>query len=90
MYPLGATPVGLHDAAGNVWEWTLSEYHKYPYTPLGRLAVDSGPSLRVVRGGSWYDYRWNARCAYRSRNHPDYFLINLGFRVVVSLADSVF
>jgi formylglycine-generating enzyme required for sulfatase activity len=90
MYPLGATPAGVHDAAGNVWEWTLSDYGEYPYSPLGRLAVDPEPLPRVVRGGSWYGIRRLARCAYRLRYLPDLFRYGLGFRVVVSLADSVF
>ncbi|PDW02298.1 formylglycine-generating enzyme family protein, partial [Candidatus Viridilinea mediisalina] len=29
-FPLGATPEGILDLAGNVWEWTRSEYRSYP------------------------------------------------------------
>ena len=32
-YPLGATPDGIYDLAGNVWEWTATRYAKYPYRP---------------------------------------------------------
>ena len=45
----------------------------------------------VVRGGSWDDDQRDARCACRLPDHPViFFVINLGFRVVVSLANSGF
>lgn len=34
-FPDGATPQGIHDLCGNVWEWTSSPYVAYPkYKPL--------------------------------------------------------
>ena len=36
VYPHGATPDGIHDLAGNVWEWTATRYADYPYTLDGR------------------------------------------------------
>jgi len=60
----------------------------YPYDPGdGRESLE-GADLRVVRGGSWYDLQWDARCACRLRIQPDNFNNNPGFRVVLSLADS--
>ena len=76
-YPQGASPEGLWDAAGNVWEWTASWY-------------EAAKTNRVVRGGSWNGDQRYARCAYRNRNDPDYYSVNVGFRVVVSLASSDF
>lgn len=90
LYPRGATPAGLHDLSGNVWEWTRSHYRDYPYDPRdGRNYKDTNTYF-VVRGGSWYYVRRLARGASRNRFHPDDFSGYLGFRVVVSLANSEF
>ncbi len=90
MYPRGATPSDLHDMSGNVWEWTLSLYKSYPYrADDGRNDMDA-EGARVVRGGSWYYGQWRARCACRLRLVPVGFHVDIGFRVVVSLASSEF
>ena len=89
-FPAGATPAGIHDLGGNVWEWTASVYRPYPYRPDdGRNDPEAGGS-RVVRGGSWGDVRRYARCAVRYRNAPGGFSYDCGFRVVVSLSASGF
>jgi formylglycine-generating enzyme required for sulfatase activity len=67
-FPEGVSPVGLWDAAGNVWEWTGSPYCK--------------GEQRVVRGGSWTSDRKNVHCVSRKNNDPSLFSQNVGFRVV--------
>lgn len=58
----------------------------YPYDPAGGRERLAGPDLRVVRGGSWFDRRRSARAALRGWYHPSVFYVNVGFRVVLSLA----
>ena len=36
-YPQGATPDGIYDLAGNVWEWTATRYANYPYQSAANL-----------------------------------------------------
>ena len=83
-HPKGASPYGLLDMAGNVWEWTHSLYHSYPYDPAdGREALDV-PDRRVLRGGS-FGYKADlARCAYRMRLGPEALGRDIGFRVTLS------
>ncbi len=66
-YPHGATPLGLHDMAGNVWEWTSSAYR----TREGEFAL---------RGGGWGNDAYGLRAAYRHGNPPDIGLEMVGFR----------
>ena len=88
-------PVGLQDMAGNTWEWMDNLYTEKPETfqrvdrnhPLASansLEKSDQPSLR---GGSWIDRVGSARCSYRGRDHPGYWDLNIGFRVVLSLPD---
>jgi len=46
-YPRGASPFGVLDMAGNVYEWTSSPYCTYP-------THNCQSNYRMYRGGGWY------------------------------------
>jgi formylglycine-generating enzyme required for sulfatase activity len=73
-YPAGATPAGVMDLAGNVWEWTES-----PYCPYGK--DDCGDSRRVLRGGGWDTTEsQDVRSARRYPSAPTARGRSIGFR----------
>jgi formylglycine-generating enzyme required for sulfatase activity len=71
--------------SGNVWEWCSSAAYReapYPYqADDGREDLERDV-VRALRGGSWLNDMRDARCAFRSYDHPDGFDSDVGFRVV--------
>ena len=82
----GASPYGALDLAGNVWEWTSSLYHPYPFRSDDGREDPADPGQRVLRGGSFRSPEAvYLRCAFRSRSYPTRRRDHIGFRVVRSL-----
>lgn len=81
-YPMGASPYGVLDMAGNVWEW-VADWYNAAYYQDSPSQNPSGPDsgyYRVLRGGSWNDDRINMRVTTRGRNLPDITSELRGFR----------
>jgi formylglycine-generating enzyme required for sulfatase activity len=89
-FPGGATPGGIMDLTGNCWEWCLSALGDYPYGPDQKRNNPEVNTRRVLRGGAWGHGRRGARAASRGWFDPGDFSKDVGFRLVLSLADSDF
>jgi len=77
------SPYNAYDMAGNVWEWTSSQYVDYPYEVDERESPE-GDSWRVVRGGGWYLNPNGVRAAGRYNNVPGFRGASFGVRLVLS------
>jgi formylglycine-generating enzyme required for sulfatase activity len=85
-YPAGASPYGVMDMAGNVFEWVNDWYNSGYYTvsPANNPQGPAAGSYRVLRGGSWNYHVSYVRTADRYPNLPDRWDASFGFRCVRS------
>jgi formylglycine-generating enzyme required for sulfatase activity len=83
---------GLYDMSGNVWEWCEDPYHdSYANKPENTknngntIWLSGNVSLRVLRGGSCFNYSRSCHSAKRYWFVADVRDIYIGFRLAVSV-----
>jgi formylglycine-generating enzyme required for sulfatase activity len=82
-FPEGASPFGVHDLAGNVWEWVNDWYQ--PYQGNATQDPDYGQVYRIIRGGSWLRYPLGLTCTARDTCAPTLRYDSIGFRCASNL-----
>ncbi|MDY7084151.1 MAG: ergothioneine biosynthesis protein EgtB [Actinomycetota bacterium] len=84
-HPDGASPLGVHQLVGDVWEWTSTDFHGYPgfaaFPYREYSEVFFGPDHKVLRGGSFGTDRSAVRGTFRNWDYPIRRQIFSGFRL---------
>ncbi|MFB8438882.1 ergothioneine biosynthesis protein EgtB [Streptomyces niveus] len=90
-YPLGASPLGVRQLIGDVWEWTSSDFLPYPgfaaFPYREYSEVFFGGAHKVLRGGSFAVDRVACRGTFRNWDLPVRRQIFAGFRTARSAGD---
>lgn len=80
--PLGASPYGAMDMAGNAMEWVADWYRGnfYAHMPSRNPKGPDTGRLKVLRGGAWFNSRFLMRVAFRTGFAPYESNHGVGFR----------
>jgi ergothioneine biosynthesis protein EgtB len=87
-FPKGASPLGVHDVAGNVWEWTATPFGPFPgfeaHPAYAGYSADFFDGQHfVMKGGSWATDRLLLRRSFRNWFFGHYPYMYGGFRCVM-------
>jgi formylglycine-generating enzyme required for sulfatase activity len=81
-FPRGASPFGIEEMAGNVWEWCLDCLEPYQAKERTNPRGSLEGTQRIYRGGSWKSRIGSLRASTRNSNSPAYSANDIGFRVL--------
>ena len=84
-YPKGASPYGILNMAGNVFEWTSDWFYAnyYAQSPVENpQGLESG-EYKTIRGGAWINSQKHVRTTHRDFSMPHLMNHLLGFRCVM-------
>ncbi|GAA3198064.1 ergothioneine biosynthesis protein EgtB [Actinocorallia longicatena] len=85
----GASPSGVRQLIGDVWEWTSTDFRGYPgfrsYPYKEYSEVFFGKDYKVLRGGSWATDATASRGTFRNWDYPIRRQIFAGFRTARDL-----
>lgn len=80
---------GCYDLGGNLatWctDWFADDYYNSSVSPASNPAGPTTGTLRVARGGSWYDVISGCSSVQRGGRSPELAAPTIGFRVVVKI-----
>ncbi|MES4792187.1 MAG: ergothioneine biosynthesis protein EgtB, partial [Chloroflexota bacterium] len=83
-YPRNLSPIGCYGMIGDVWEWTSSDFGRYPgfrsFPYREYSEVFFGSEYKVLRGGSWATRPGAIRNSFRNWDYPIRRQIFSGFR----------
>jgi formylglycine-generating enzyme required for sulfatase activity len=71
---------GLHDMAGNVFEWVQDWYGEYEPAEVDHPKGPSAGTAKVIRGASWYSEAPSLGLSARFNNRPGFRNYKVGFR----------
>jgi formylglycine-generating enzyme required for sulfatase activity len=79
---LGSSPYGVHDLAGNLYEWVTDWYDEEFYTrqPTRNPRGPGEGTTKVQRGGSYINGPYRLRAAFRTKGDPTEHDPHVGFR----------
>jgi formylglycine-generating enzyme required for sulfatase activity len=76
-HPDAASPFGILDMSGNVWEWTADDYKPYPGH---QSTIEIPPDAKVIRGGSYKYPQANVTTTARNLDYGSARSPTIGFR----------
>ena len=87
LYTHGASPYGVLDMAGNVWQWVSDWYDAkyYSHSPQRNPSGPDSGEMRVHRGGAWTAIPFRLRTTHRIGNVPSGRGPHIGFRCAKGL-----